>query len=141
MTKECIKICRKMFSKIHFDGGPIEFFGCIESAKKFFHWFSNIDQFLGAFLPNWLYFWNHLFFVLKKGVYSVFIYFHLNLLTEVMIQRIPVWWFWSPSIFFDVTPQYGFFKEILNKIAGMGHYTIFNENPIFLWIDLINDRK
>ena len=78
---------------------------------------------------------------LSKGVFSLSSYtFHLNLIREVIIQRIAVWQFWRPLIFFDVTSQYGFFQKILNKITGMGRCTILNKNPIYLWIDLFNGR-
>ena len=56
-----------MLSKVHFDGELIAFFDCTESSSKFFHRFSNFNQVCGAFLPNWLYFWNHIFFTYSRS--------------------------------------------------------------------------
>ena len=81
-----------------------------------------------------------IFSSLSKGIFnSVFKYFRLNLIPEVIIQRIAVWWFWRALII--LMSRYGFFQKILNEIAGLGCCTILNENLIFLWIGLINGRK
>ena len=133
MTKWCIRKYSTMLSKVYFYGGPIVFLYCTESTGKFFHRFSNFNQVWGAFLPKRFCFWNHLFFTFKRGVLSVLIYFRLNLISEVIIQRIAVWWFWRLLIFFDITLRYGFFQKILNEITDM-------ERCIILKSSLFVDR-
>ena len=44
VTKHFINKCSKMLSKVHFDGGLIEFFECTEPTGKFFHRFLNFNQ-------------------------------------------------------------------------------------------------
>ena len=126
-----------MLSKVHSDGGPIAFFDC-RVCGEFFHWFSNFNH---VFPSKPTLFLKSSLLHFQKRCLVCLIYFRLNLIPEVIIQRVAVWWFWRPLIFFDVTSRYGFFPKIWNEITGMGRCTILNENPIFSWIDLINGRK
>ena len=80
-----------MLSKINFDGGPIAFFGCTESAGKFFLDFRISTKFeVHSFQTDFIF--EIMSSSLLKRVFSLSSNtFRLKLIPEVIIHRIVVW--------------------------------------------------